>query len=393
MSHPIAYVARFIPEYRRPILEKLNEQLDGRLVVCAGMPPDTSFKDLASGSNPSYHQVQLKNRWFAQQRVLLQNSSSVFACNPSVILAEESPRTLSLPCLLGAAKRKKIGTLLWGHFSSNERPFSTGNLQDRYRISLAKRVDGCVCYTDEIAALIRPYVPSERCFVARNTLDTDTLFRLRQSLATEGKKRVRARLGLPESGKIVVFIGRLIASKRPHMLLDLHNALNKIGRAALVVIGDGPERDTLMTRIKDERITDVVLRGALPNLEDSAPWIYAADVMVCPGYVGLNVNHAFCLGLPIVTCTSPDPTIRYHSPEISYIQDGINGLKFQYGDITSLVDTTLAVLENQNRFSKHAIEFAQSHLRSSQMIDGLNQAITYAESRFNLKQVHLTERG
>ena len=380
MNRPIAYVARFVPEYRRPILEKLNEQLDGRLIVCAGTFRDISFKDLSSGPTPSYRRVHLKNRWIGNQRALIQNSRPIFARNPIVILAEESPRTISLPWLLATARLKQIGTLLWGHFSSNRRAFSEKNLLDRYRLALAKRVDGCVCYTDEIAELIRPYVPAERRFIARNTLDTDELFRIYETLEAEGKERVRARLGIPVQGKTVVFIGRLVADKRSEVLLDLHKALSTIEETSLIIIGNGPERNRLMSRVQDENLRNVFFPGLLTKIEDSAPWMYAADVMVCPGYVGLNVNHAFCFGLPVVTCASPDPRIRYHSPEITYLKTGVNGMLAPYDDLDSLVKATLTVLENQEYFSSQAYDYAQSHLQLHGMIEGLVQAIEHAES-------------
>ncbi len=380
MNRPIVYVARFIPEYRRPILEKLNEQLDGRLTVCAGTFRDPSFKDLSRGPAAGYRRIDLKNRWIGNQRALIQNSRPIFGCDPIVILAEESPRTISLPWLLATARLKQIGTLLWGHFSSNRRVFSNRNLLDRYRLALAKRVDGCVCYTDEIADLIRPYVPVERRFIARNTLDTDELFRIYETLEAEGKEHVRARLGIPVQEKTVVFIGRLVADKRPEVLLDLHKELCTKDNTTLIIIGDGPERNRLMTRAQDEGLRNVFFPGTLTKLEDSAPWMYAADVMVCPGYVGLNVNHAFCLGLPVVTCTSPDPQIRYHSPEITYLKTGVNGMLADYGNLDSLVNLTLRVLENQTHFSHHAYEYARSHLQSKDMIDGLVQSIKYAES-------------
>ncbi|MXW13948.1 MAG: glycosyltransferase family 4 protein [Rhodothermaceae bacterium] len=380
MNRPIAYVARFVPEYRRPILEKLNEQLDGRLIVCAGTFRDPSFKDLSRGPAPGYKRIDLKNRWIGNQRALIQNSRPIFGCDPIVILAEESPRTISLPWLLVTARLKQIGTLLWGHFSSNRRAFSEKNLLDRYRLALAKRVDGCVCYTDEIADLIRTHVPAERRFIARNTLDTDKLFRIYKTLEAEGKERVRARLGIPVQGKTVVFIGRLVADKRPEVLLDLHKALSTIEETTLIIIGDGPERNRLVARVQDENLRNVFLPGTLTKLEESAPWMYAADTMVCPGYVGLNVNHAFCLGLPVVTCTNPDPRIRYHSPEINYLKTGVNGMLASYGDPNSLVKATLTVLENQEYFSSQAYDYAQSHLQLQGMIDGLVQAIEHAES-------------
>ncbi len=373
-------MARFVPEYRRPALEKLNERLDGRLVVFAGSARDSSFSDLSSGPAPSYKQVQLHNRWIGGQEVLTQNVRPIFACNPIVILAEESPRTITLPWLLAQARMKRTGTLLWGHFSSNQRAFSGRNLLDRYRMALAKRADGCICYTHEISDLISSYVPSESRFVAPNTLDTDKLFLLRSVLAEAGKKSVRSRLGIPERGNTIVFIGRLIPEKRPEILLDLHKSLNKTDNTTLIIIGDGPEREKLISRIENENLKNVFLPGIFPKFEDSAPWLYAADVMVCPGYVGLNVNHAFCLGLPVVTCASPDPEIRYHSPEIAYLQPGINGMQAEYGDLNSLVDAVSAVLEDQDRFSSRAYEYAQDHLQLDGMIDGLMQAVEYAES-------------
>lgn len=381
MNDSIAYVARFVPEYRRAVLEELNDRLNGRLIVCAGTPPEAFFKALSSGPASTYKRVQLRNTWIGGQRALIQNTQPVFACNPSVLLAEESPRTLSLPCLLTTARRKGIGTLLWGHFSSNRRALSKFHPLDRYRIALARKVDGCVCYTDQIAELIASHVPSKHCFVARNTLDTPQLFKLYSALAAEGKAHVRSRLGLPERGRIVVFVGRLVADKRPEILLDLHKALGKTEQTALVLIGDGPEYGKLLARVENEGLKNVFLPGAIPRLEDSAPWIYAADVMVCPGYVGLNVNHALCLGLPIVTCKSPDPKIRYHSPEIAYLQPNVNGMQARYGDLNELVKAVLAVLDNRDYFSANALAYAQANLKLETMIDGLVEAIQYAEER------------
>ena len=389
MNLPIAYVARFVPEYRRPILKKLNDRLNGRLIVCAGSSHDTSFRNSSNSPPTGYKSIQLKNRWIGGHKALIQSVKPVIECNPVVILAEESPRTISLPWLLNIAKRKRIGTLLWGHFSSNQRKFSERSLPDRYRIAMAKGVNGCVCYTHQIAELIEPYISNEACFVAPNTLDTNKLFRLKRELASERKQAVRSRLGLPENGKTVVFVGRLIKEKRVEVLLDLHKSLSTVGNATLVIIGDGPERAKLEARIQHERLTNIFMLGRISELEDSAPWIYASDVMVCPGYVGLNVNHAFCLGLPIVTCKSPDPRIRYHSPEIAYLQPGMNGMMAEYGDLNALVNATQTVLKKQVDFSLHAYEYAQSHLQLDRMIDGLVQAIEYAELYAKKKSLQL----
>jgi len=379
MNRPVAYVTRFVLEYQRTYLENLNQRLNGGLIVFGGESNDSSFKDLQPISNPNYKFVSLKNRWIGRKGTLIQNIQPILDSNPVVILVEESPRTISLPWLLMKAKRQKIGTLLWGHFSSNNRRFSQYNLHDRYRITLAKKADGCVCYTDEIADLIRPFTSTQACFVARNTIDTKTLFSLFQSLDSKGKVHIRSTLGIDDKSRVIVFIGRLIPEKRPEVLLDLHKALSTKINTTLIIIGDGPEREKLTTRIEKEGLNHVFLVGSLPRFEDSAPWMYASDIMICPGYVGLNVNHAFCFGLPVITYGSPNPKIRYHSPEIAYLKTGINAMVADHGNLDSLIQATLMVFDDWLRFSTNAYNYAQTHLRMEKMVDGLMEAIDYAE--------------
>ena len=379
MRRPVAYVARIVPAYRVPILEQLNERLGGRLLVCSGTPPNPTLEDSAARAGVSFRHIKLTNHWIGDERAVLQRYRAVFAVRPGVVLAEESPRTLTLPPLLWRARRKGIATLLWGHFSSNHRVFSKASVRDRYRVALARMVDGCVCYTDAVADLLRAHIPEEKLFVARNTLDTETLFALQAALAAEGRVAVRKRLGIPPEASVMAFIGRLIASKRPAELLEVYRAVRARGPAALVMIGSGPELPELRRRVSAAGWTHVRFLGSMQDMRESAPWLYASDVLVCPGYVGLNVNHAFCLGLPVVTQAAPGSGIRYHSPEIEYLRPGSNGLLAPHGSTEGLVRATLNVLQDRQRFSAHALEFARSHLSVQTMLDGLDAAIRHAE--------------
>ncbi len=380
MSAPVLYVARFVPSYRQPVLERLNTRLHGRLVVCAGQPPATSsFTALTSDPATSYRQVSLRNYWLGGERVHAQPFGSALELNPAVVLAEESPRSLTLPLLLRDAKRRGAGTLLWGHFSSNNRTLSRWHPLDRYRIALARNADGCVCYTDQIAAMLRQHVPHQRLFVARNTLDTDILFALYDALLKEGRSAVRNRLGIDETIPTLAFIGRLVTAKGAHQLLDTYKALHSRGRVALLIIGAGPEENAMRARCKRENWSEVRFLGPLTALEVSAPYLFAADVLVSPGYMGLSICHAFALGLPVVTQTSPKAHVRYHSPEITYIQEGENGLLSPYGDAEGLVQAVRVILANQKHFSEKAISYAREHLQIEGMVDGLEQAIRFAE--------------
>lgn len=375
---PIFYITRLVPDYRIPILEMLNDRLEGQLVVGAGHPPGQSSLHTISGlQQPHYRQVYLHNHWVWGERIHFQRWQPVFRQyeQPAALVLEESPRSLQLPWLLRYARQHRIGVALWGHFSSNDRQFDPEHhLFDRYRRWLARQAQACVCYTQEIAEMLQPHLPAARLFVARNTLDTRFLFACFDQLAAEGKQQVRKRLGLPETAPVLAFLGRLLRSKGTALLIETFTAVQqRYPDARLLVIGEGPERTTMQQQVAQGALNGVHFLGALPE-SVFAPWLFATDLMLIPGYLGLAVNHALCLGVPVLSQAAP-PGIRFHSPEVAYVQHGINGLLTPYGDTRALVEGVETILAQRATFSCQAQAYARTHLTIEQMVDGLEQAI------------------
>ncbi len=377
---PIYYFARMIPWYRIPVLEQLNERFDGRLVACAGDPPGaSSLGNLVQGSKPGYKHVSLRNRWFFGERIHAQPFRSVFERHgaPAAILAEESPRSVTLPFLLRYAKSLGAGRVLWGHFSSNHRAFDPRrHFLDKYRLALAKRVEGCACYTEGIANLLRPFLPERNLFVARNTMDLAPMFTQREELAAEGKAAVRRRLAIPPDGPVLVYIGRLIPEKGTDMLLETWARLTKEILATLLIIGDGPERAVMEAKVSARSLQGVRFLGSLLR-EKAGPWLYASDLMLMPGYLGLAVNHAFAFGLPVVSLHHPAGGVKFHSPEVEYVRSGETGLLCSGNSSEALAAGVRKVLADRERYSANALAYAQEHLTLSNMVDGLEAAIRH----------------
>lgn len=377
---PILYFTRYVPSYRVPVLELLNQRLKGRLVVCAGRAGGADLDSIEAQSSP-YRTVHLPDMWLKGEGIHGQAFWKGVASFPRIraMLAEESPRSVTLPMLMAYAKARRIPLGLWGHFSSNTRPMGSPSPLDRYRLFLASRADVCVTYTEQQAAALVALLPHDRVRVARNTLDTDTLFSEHDRLLAEGKTNTRTRLGLDPEALTIVYIGRLIEAKGVNLLLDVFQQVQLERKAQLVLIGGGSSREGLERRIAEERISDVHFAGAITDLADSAPHIFAADVMLVPGYLGLQVNHAFALGVPIVSRRSPGPG-RYHSPEVDFVQNGQNGLLVESPDPDTFARAVLTVASDP-AFGRNAQAYARSHLNIEHMVDGLEGAVHLMEQR------------
>lgn len=377
----VALVTRFVPAYRMPVLQALSNKLRGKLGIACGEPPaKSSLRALTPSGSASLPTVRITNHWLWGEQLYWQSFRHIFREWPSlrVIIIEENPRSLSIRPLMKAARRRGISVILWGHFASNHRALQTSHWRNRARLRTAGKADALIAYTDLMAESLREVLPEQAVFAARNTLDTDLLFPVGDALMTEGREAIRRRLSLSGS-PILLFIGRLIPEKRVDAVVDVAARLKTKGHPDLsvLVIGDGPERERIESRA--ERLgVRLYMPGALADLEESAPWIAACDVLVNPGYLGLSVNHAFSLGVPVVAPAPGDGEDGPgHSPEWSYVHSGHNGLLADDGSVDALSDATLRVLEDAEGYSERAAAFAREHLSMSVMVKGLEDAIRH----------------
>ncbi len=377
---PVMYFTRYVPSYRVPVLNRLNQRLGGRLVVCTGRAGGASLGSIEAQSSP-YRTIYLPDVWLRGEKIHGQAFWKGITQFPriSAILAEESPRSVTLPLLVAYGRRRGIPIGLWGHFSSNARPMGSSSLLDRYRMFLASRADVCIAYTEQQAAKLSNHIAHNRIVTARNTLDTAALFGAYDRLSIEGKPSIRSRLGLDPDALTIVYIGRLIEDKGVDLLLDVLRRVQQKRAAQLILVGDGSRREELLKRVRREQITSVHFVGAITDLVDSAPHIIAADVMLVPGYLGLQVNHAFALGVPIVSRAAPGLG-RYHSPEVDFIENGQNGILVNSPSPDTFADAVLTVASDDS-YSREALAFARSHLNIEQMVDGLEGAVHFLEQR------------
>jgi glycosyltransferase involved in cell wall biosynthesis len=139
--------------------------------------------------------------------------------------------------------------------------------------------------------------PAKKISVIPNGVDLE-LFPLVE------RAEARAALGLPADAQIVLSVGALKELKGHHVTIEaLQGVLPSSPRARLHILGEGPERPALETRIRQRGLGDrVFLVGERPNRELYL-WYNAADCFCLAssreGWANVLMESLAC-GTPVV---------------------------------------------------------------------------------------------
>lgn len=163
----------------------------------------------------------------------------------------------------------------------------------------------------------------------------------------------------------IVSVGNLRPEKGHLTLVDAFARVKEALPAAhLVLVGDGPLRDSIQTRAAELGITSSVeLAGFVSNVW---PYLSRANVFALASRyetLGVAAQEAMAAGLPVVA------TNVGGLPEV--VQDGKNGLLVPPEDPTAMADALLRILLSPNTSSSMTSEALQTAARSTalEMVD------------------------
>ncbi|MEO6102105.1 MAG: glycosyltransferase [Pseudoxanthomonas sp.] len=113
----------------------------------------------------------------------------------------------------------------------------------------------------------------------------------------------RDSLGIVADAEVVTYVGRLVPEKGLRELLDACRSLAKTRpRLRLILVGEGPMREEIATRVADDPSLQVTMAGPQPPLEVSR-WMAASDLVTLPSYSEGHPNvlvEALACGRPVV---------------------------------------------------------------------------------------------
>jgi glycosyltransferase involved in cell wall biosynthesis len=176
-------------------------------------------------------------------------------------------------------------------------------------------------------------VPPDRCFSVPLAIDNEH-FSQRAEEARQHREEIRAKYGIPSNVILLLFVGKLIARKRPQdVLYVLKTVQSRLPHLGAAFVGDGSLKASLESETVRQNIKNVFFLGFRNQAE--LPSIYAAsDIFILPSHDDpkpLVTNEAMACGLPVL---ASDRTGIWGPDDI--LRDGENGIVYPCGDIPAL---------------------------------------------------------
>ncbi len=133
---------------------------------------------------------------------------------------------------------------------------------------------------------------------------------------------IRKKLGYKDDDIILIFLGRIAEEKNLEFLIRCIALIRKSSnRIKLLVVGDGPYQKTLLNKISQLNLFDVITCiGTIPH-ENVPPYYAAADIFVLPSITEVNslvLLEAQAAGLPVIAIKS------YNALEV--LTNGLNSI-------------------------------------------------------------------
>jgi glycosyltransferase involved in cell wall biosynthesis len=183
--------------------------------------------------------------------------------------------------------------------------------------------------------------------------------------------------GLTAARRRLVYGGRLVDVKRVDLILDAFVSLAPDRpNWDLLIVGDGPLRESLRNRIPSELQGRVIWKGFVEEPAMLADLYRCCDVLVLPSDVepwGIVITEAAAAGLAIIA--SDRVGAAY-----DLVQNGVNGILFPAGQSTPLLDALLKVTDEYKieRFRSASPQIFRQWRATADPIQGVRQALTIA---------------
>lgn len=265
-----------------------------------------------------------------------------------------------------ACRRARVPVMVRGDSQlAGQRKGAVGRVKGVVFPHMLKQFDACLYVGQRNRDYLEHYgVPAKRLFFSPHCVDNDA-FR-RASAAALGA----AGEGANGSRRRVLFVGRLVDSKRPMDVVQAVARLVSEGQPVDLVIAGAGELQGRMEEAARAAGVDARFLGFVN--QSQLPSVYASsDVVVLPSIAietwGLVVNEAMACGVPAVVSDAVGC-----GPDL--IQPGATGAVAPLGDVPALATSIASVLALDPRLTRRALAERMEIYSPARAADGVLEA-------------------
>lgn len=279
------------------------------------------------------------------------------------------PTFQSMPFVLRKIFRSIGFHKLYAFLYTKPRALQQYKKQAALRSQIYSFADAHVNYIEDAYSILGSYgVSKDKIFITYNSPDTDHYFSVKAKIEKDPPV-------LPHSRYRIVHLSRLVAWKRVDMLIQaLSDIRPAYPEAELLIIGNGPETESLKTLAVDLQVEDAVkFLGGIYDTEVLGKYLIASSVYVLAGMGGLSINDAMCFGLPVI-CSVCDGTEKY------LVREGYNGLYFENGNQESLNEKIRMLFDDESlreQMGHRSFQIIANEINIHTVVKGYVRAFKY----------------
>lgn len=367
--------------YRVPFYERLCSTLKKRgidLVVVYGqhsrvervedMPP------FSCGRIIQNHYLHLGRRFLVWQPAMQHLKGA------DLVIVQQATRNLiNYPLMVF---RKVFGYKLayWGH-GRNLQASNYNSLGERMKRIYSVHVDHWFAYNDLSRDIVRNLgYPEDKITSVNNAIDTNESRTQWEDITLTELHELKRKYDIGEQSAIGVFCSRLYKEKRLDFLIQcVEKVKQQVSHFHFFVIGDGV--DASIVKVYAEKNGEWFHWVGPMYGRKKVCYFKLAQFQLMPGLVGLHILDSLALLTPLITTR-----IDLHSPEIIYLENGINGIMTENSE-EAYVREIVRFLQDKD-YKKKLVEGCRVARKKytienmvSRFADGINAALSEQTAR------------
>jgi len=322
----ICCIFNYAPHYRKQIFLLMEKQLD-----CDFYFGEKTYTKIKKIDYTLFNKTpkELKHNSFAGYYFLWGSVRLCFKSYNTYILTGE-PSSLSSWIVAIICKILNKRVFFWSHgrFVNDRR------IERSLKRNYFKLADGVFLYGNYAKEqMLMEGFKTENLHVIYNSLEYDLQLSVRKRL----QQTTIYYDYFKNNDPVLIFIGRIEASKKLHYLLEVQKRLiNNNINVNVVFVGDGGDSERLLSIISDyDLIENTWFFGGCYDEHKIGELLYNAQLCISPGSIGLTAIHSLAYGTPIISHNN----FKNQGPEFEAITPGITGDFFIEDRIDSLFNS------------------------------------------------------